>query len=124
MNRTPVTWSTPRELLSVVVAPQHLKRTLCVAVVVGTAFFAMNQLGVILHGGGTALVWLKAGLTYLTPLVVSNVGVVTATRRAATATTESTARSMVKPRPPNQPGVRHRRFRDRRRIGVRHRHDR
>jgi len=100
MNRTPVTWSTPRELLSVVVAPQHLKRTLCVAVVVGTAFFAMNQLDVILHGGGTALVWLKAGLTYLTPLVVSNVGVVTATRRAATATTESTARSMVKPRPP------------------------
>jgi len=96
MNRTPVTWSTPRELLSVVVAPQHLKRTLCVALVVGTAFFAMNQLGVILHGGGTALVWLKAGLTYLTPLVVSNVGVVTATRRPATATIESTARSMVK----------------------------
>ena len=29
-------------------------------VVVGTAFFAMNQLGVILAGRATALVWLKA----------------------------------------------------------------
>ena len=95
MNGTPVTWSTPRELVSVVVAPQHLKRTACVAVVVGTAFFAMNQLGVILHGGGTALVWLKAVLTYMTPLIVSNVGVITATRRIPVAPTESTGRSMV-----------------------------
>jgi len=90
MNRTPLTWATPRELFSVVVAPQHLKRTVCVAVVVGTAFFAMNQLGIILQGRGTALVWLKTALTYVTPLVVSNVGVVTATRRAAAETTGST----------------------------------
>jgi hypothetical protein len=31
-----------------VVAPQQLRRTVSVAVIVGTAFFAMNQLGVIL----------------------------------------------------------------------------
>ena len=41
-------------------APQHLKRTVSVALVVGTAFFAMNQLGVILAGHATALVWVKA----------------------------------------------------------------
>ena len=40
-----------------------------VTLVVGTAFFAMNQLGVILDGRATALVWVKAALTYLTPLL-------------------------------------------------------
>jgi hypothetical protein len=67
----------------VVLAPQHLKRTVSVALIVGTAFFAMNQLGVILDGRATTAVWLKAVLTYLTPLVVSNFGVLSATRRPA-----------------------------------------
>ena len=52
MNGTPPTWSTVRELVSIVVAPQHLKRTMSIALIVGTAFFVMNQLGVILDGRG------------------------------------------------------------------------
>ena len=93
MNTTPTntaptntapTWSTFRELVSVALTPRHLKRTLSVALVVGTAFFTMNQLGVILDGRGTALVWVKAALTYLTPLVVSNFGVLAATRQTET----------------------------------------
>lgn len=83
MDETAPTWSTTRELVSVVGAPQHVKRTVVVTLVVGTAFFAMNQLGVILAGRGTALVWAKAALTYLTPLLVSNLGVLSATRRSA-----------------------------------------
>ena len=82
MNGRAATWSTWREGVRVVVAPAHLKRTVSVALIVGSAFFAMNQLGVIVAGRATALVWLKAALTYLTPLVVSNVGVLTATRLA------------------------------------------
>src|SRR6478609_1813009 len=78
MNTAP-TWSTFRELVSVALTPRHLKRTLSVAVVVGTAFFTMNQLGVILDGHATALVWVKAVLTYLTPLLVSNFGLLSAT---------------------------------------------
>ena len=78
---TAPTWSTFRELVSVALTPRHLKRTLSVAVVVGTAFFTMNQLGVILDGRATALVWVKAVLTYLTPLLVSNFGLLSATRR-------------------------------------------
>jgi hypothetical protein len=58
-----------------------------IALIVGTAFFVMNQLGVILDGRATALVWVKAALTYLTPLLVSNVGVLSATRRTAVHTT-------------------------------------
>ena len=84
MNGTPTTWSTARGLVSIVVAPQHLKRTMSVALIVGTAFFVMNQLGVILDGRGTALVWVKAALTYLTPLLVSNFGVLAATRQTET----------------------------------------
>ena len=79
---SPPTWSTFRELVSVALTPRHLKRTLSVALVVGTAFFTMNQLGVILDGRATALVWAKAVLTYLTPLLVSNFGLLSATRRA------------------------------------------
>ena len=62
-----------------------------VALIVGTAFFAMNQLGVILDGRATALVWLKAALTYLTPLLVSNFGVLSATRRTRVHPTNDSA---------------------------------
>ena len=81
MSGTATTWSSAQEIPVVVLAPQHLRRTVSVALVVGSAFFAMNQLGVILSGHATSLVWLKAALTYLTPLIVSNFGVLSATRR-------------------------------------------
>src|SRR6476620_3432333 len=84
MNESAPTWSTLRELVSVVFEPRQLKRTVSVMVVVGTAFFAMNQLGVILAGRATALVWVKAALTYLTPFLVSNFGLLSATRRTPT----------------------------------------
>jgi len=74
------TWSTWREAVSVVVAPQHLKRTVSVALIVGSTFFAMNQLTVIVAGRANAVVWLKVAMTYLTPLFVSNFGVLSATR--------------------------------------------
>jgi hypothetical protein len=93
MNGTAPTWSTFGELVSVVVAPQQLRRTVSVALIVGTAFFAMNQLGVILDGNATALIWFKAVLTYLTPLVVSNVGVLSATRRTAVHADSATCRA-------------------------------
>ena len=55
------------------------------ALIVGTAFFAMNQLEGVIAGRATALLWLKAGLTYLTPMVVSNVGMLSATHQTRTA---------------------------------------
>jgi hypothetical protein len=92
MNGTAPSWSTRRELIAVVLAPQHLRRTLSVMLLVGTAFFAMNQLGIILDGRATALVWVKVFLTYLTPLLVSNFGVLSATRRTALQTTPPASR--------------------------------
>jgi hypothetical protein len=67
---------------SIVLERANVKRTVTIALVVGTAFFVMNQLGIILAGQATTLVWVKAALTYLTPLVVSNLGVLSANRRA------------------------------------------
>ena len=74
-------WSTWREIVGVLTQPQHLRRTVIVAVVVGTAFFAMNQLSIVLAGQATPLVWFKAVLTYVTPLCVSSIGVLSATHR-------------------------------------------
>jgi hypothetical protein len=68
---------------SVVLDRGNLKRTLTIALVVGSVFFAMNQLGVIIAGHATPVVWAKAVLTYLTPLIVSNLGVLSAIRRNA-----------------------------------------
>jgi hypothetical protein len=77
MNGIAPTWSTHRELVRVVLAPRHLKRTVSVALIVDTVFFTMNQLGVILDGHATAVVKTKA---VLTPLLVS-FGILSATRR-------------------------------------------
>ena len=83
MNERTASWSTWREAIAIVVAPPHLKRTISVALIVGSTFFAMNQLSVIVAGRATAVVWLKAAMTYLTPLLVSNFGVLSATRQHA-----------------------------------------
>jgi hypothetical protein len=73
-------WSTWKQALAVVCAPRSLKRSGTIALIVGSVFFAMNQLHLIVAGDATALVWVKTALTYLTPLVVSNVGLLTATQ--------------------------------------------
>jgi len=59
----------------------HLGRTLRIALIVGTILFLINQLDVVLGGRATALVWIKIGVTYLVPFVVSNVGVLIGARR-------------------------------------------
>jgi hypothetical protein len=91
MDGTAPTWSTPRELVRVVLAPQHLRRTISVALIVGTVFFAMNQLSVILDGRATTVVWIKSAMTYLTPLLVSNFGILSATRRPTVHSTSPSA---------------------------------
>jgi hypothetical protein len=78
---TSASWSTWREISGVLTQPQHLMRIVIVALVVGTAFFVMNQLSLVLAGRATPLVWLKAVLTYMTPLCVSSIGVLSATHR-------------------------------------------
>ena len=82
------TW---REAAAIVPARRNLKRTVTIASIVGSVFFTMNQLGVIVAGEAGTVVWLKAALTYLTPLVVSNLGVLSATRQLRSTTAPSAA---------------------------------
>ncbi len=76
----PATWRGWRQARRVVGRPAHLRRTIATALVVGTVLFAINQLNVVLAGQATPVVWLKSALTYLVPFVVSNIGILIATR--------------------------------------------
>ena len=86
MNTRTNTRRTWREAAAIVLTRRNLKRTLTIASIVGSVFFTMNQLGVILAGDAGTVVWLKAAMTYLTPLVVSNLGVLSATRQLGSTT--------------------------------------
>jgi len=73
------TWSTPREALEVLGRPRHLRRTVTIALIVGTLLFVINQLDVVLAGQATAAVLVKSLLTYAVPFCVSNYGIAIAT---------------------------------------------
>ena len=61
----------------------HLRKTISIALLVGSILFCINQLDVVLRGKATALTWFKSGLTYLVPFCVSNYGILVATHRKA-----------------------------------------
>src|SRR5581483_1396783 len=63
-----------REALRICARREHLRRTIRIALVVGTLLTLINQLDVILGGDATAVTWVKAGLNYCVPFVVSNLG--------------------------------------------------
>ena len=61
--------------------PGHLRKTVAVALIVGTVLFFINQFDVVLTHHATALTWFKVALTYFVPFCVSNYGVLVASRR-------------------------------------------
>ena len=63
-----------REALRVCLQPEYLRRTLAIAVVVGTVLTAINQGDVIARGDATTTTVVKAALNYLVPFIVSNLG--------------------------------------------------
>lgn len=63
-----------RDALAYCRQPQHLRRTLRIALIVGLVLTAINQLDVILGGNATIATWVKCGLNFVVPFVVSNLG--------------------------------------------------
>ncbi len=59
---------------------QHLRRTLGIALVVGIVLTAINQLDVILRGEATAATWIKCGMNFAVPFIVSNLGLLSGRR--------------------------------------------
>lgn len=75
------TWTTWREAVRVILYRPHLRKTVSVALIVGTVLFFINQFVVVLHGKADTSLWLRSGLTYLVPFGVSNYGILVATKR-------------------------------------------
>jgi hypothetical protein len=63
-----------RDALSVILQPWHLRRTLTMALVVGTILTAINHADVIARGAATSATFAKVALNYLVPFIVSNLG--------------------------------------------------
>jgi hypothetical protein len=69
-----------REALRIVMRPEHLRRTVRIALVVGTILTLINQADVIAGGDATTVTWLKAGANYVVPFIVSNLGLLAGKR--------------------------------------------
>jgi hypothetical protein len=69
-----------RDALRICLQPEHLRRTLTIAVVVGTVLTAINHADVIARGDATSTTVAKAALNYLVPFIVSNLGLLAGKR--------------------------------------------
>lgn len=65
----------------IVLAPVHLKRTLLIAFVIGSWLNLFNHGDQLLRGSMNAHLAIKLMLNYLTPFVVSNIGLLARQRR-------------------------------------------
>jgi hypothetical protein len=74
-----------RDSLSIVMRPEHLRRTIKIALVVGTILFLINQADVVVRGNATVTTWIKVGLSYCVPFIVSNLGLLAGKRAEAEA---------------------------------------
>lgn len=75
--------ATVREALSIVLRREHLRKTLKIALIVGFVLTAINQLDVFIKGDQTTITFVKTGLNFCVPFVVSNLGLL-AGKRAET----------------------------------------
>jgi hypothetical protein len=73
-------WSTYREALALCVQRGTLRRTIPVALIVGAILTAINLGGEFLNGDPTPAMWVRVGLNFLVPFVVSTIGFLSATR--------------------------------------------
>jgi hypothetical protein len=71
------------EALAICMRREHLRRTLRIALVVGVILTLINQADVIIRGEATAVTWVKIGLNFCVPFVVSNLGLLAGKRAEA-----------------------------------------
>lgn len=72
-----------REAVAIVFDPVHLRKTLKIALIVGCVLTAINQLDVFIRGDATTVTFVKAGLNFCVPFVVSNLGLLAGKRAEA-----------------------------------------
>jgi hypothetical protein len=69
-----------RDALSIVMRREHLRRTLPIALIVGVILTLINQGDVIVGGDASGATWIKVGLNFCVPFVVSNLGLLAGKR--------------------------------------------
>lgn len=69
-----------RDALRICLRPEHLRRTIRIALVVGTILTLINQADVIVRGDAVATTWVKAGANFVVPFIVSNLGLLAGKR--------------------------------------------
>jgi hypothetical protein len=69
--------------LRIVLLREHLRRTVRIALVVGAILTLINQADVIVGGDAKTLTWIKVGLNFCVPFVVSNLGLLAGKRAEA-----------------------------------------
>lgn len=72
-----------REALSICMRRELLRRTLRIALVVGVILTLINQADVIIGGDASTATWIKVGLNFCVPFVVSNLGLLAGKRAEA-----------------------------------------
>ncbi len=63
-----------RAALAFCLERRNLRRTLRIALVVGVVLTAINQGGVITGGDADLATWIRCGLNFVVPFLVSNAG--------------------------------------------------
>jgi hypothetical protein len=71
-----------RSSIAICLRAANLRRTIRIALVVGTVLTLINQVDVIVAGDATALTLVKVALNFCVPFVVSNLGVLAGTHTA------------------------------------------
>jgi hypothetical protein len=69
-----------REALAFCSHRRNLRRTITIALVVGIVLTLINQGSVIAGGHATAATWVRCGLNFVVPFLVSNAGLLSARR--------------------------------------------
>ena len=69
-----------REALRICLRREHLRRTVRIALLVGVVLTLINQADVIVGGDATEATWIKSGLNFVVPFVVSNLGLLAGKR--------------------------------------------
>ena len=79
------TWTTPSEALRLFARGVTVRTATKVAFLVGTILSLVNQGSTIAAGNATAVTWVRVGVNYLVPFLVSSYGFLAARRRPAVA---------------------------------------
>jgi len=59
---------------------RRLRRTVCIALVVGLLLTVINQGAVIVSGDATTATWMRCALNFVVPFLVSNAGLLSGRR--------------------------------------------